>query len=633
MHTALVVLPFFSDSLPVPHLGLACLSAFLRERGMPITVLDLATEAQGYQTRLPRITDRNGEIPELPALPLLCLLIDKHLAGQTLSYLVDPTPDNAVLTRYAVGQGLAPKHLLQEIWYIHAFVRTYTQLLLTFDTVAFSLTATNLYASALMALTLREWKPDITIIVGGPHATQSEWACRLFLSFEIADAVVRGEGEESLHTLLHRIQEGADIEGLPGTMTLCNEADYVYTPREAISDLDTLPTPDFSQFSLAKYTPFTLPIYSSRGCPFRCAFCAEHDMFGKFRRRTPRRVVEDCATLSLGYRARFFRFADSLLNASESWLDEFAERLIKAELDIRWRGFFRAGITERMVAKLKRAGLESAAIGVESFSDTVLGSMDKGRTESSNLRSVELFLSHGINSRFNIVTGFPGETQQAFLHTLQQAEALLETARNGSCGSLLAMSAEPFCVMPGSRVYANPHQFGVEIERGLGAEYRGLISDQVWEFVKRVPTSFKTQDTSTAEVHQRHRILESLASSTNYWGAYAPPADLVADELEPDDVLLVNEEWAPIQPIPSNGSGVVAKVQLPNDRIEMPLNSAELQIIHALRSPRTVKSILSHEAARTRPHLDEAEIVQFLSILIRNRLVRVEANAVDRHRR
>src|SRR5690606_23276192 len=121
---------------------------------------------------------------------------------------------------------------------------------------------------------------------------------------------------------LTAIRNGEDINKINGIKT--PENFHLPDTFSQNADLETLPVPDFTGTDFSAYNPMVIPIYSNRGCPFRCHFCSEHSLFGKkFKRRSPQRVISDMEELSSRYGLQEFTISDSLINSSEEWLEEF----------------------------------------------------------------------------------------------------------------------------------------------------------------------------------------------------------------------------------------------------------------------------------------------------------------------
>ncbi len=216
--------------------------------------------------------------------------------------------------------------------------------------------------------------------------------------------------------VVNAFKSGSSINDITGVKTLENFALPDTFSQNA--NLEELPLPDFEGIDFKAIKPSIIPVYSNRGCPFRCNFCSEHSLFGKkFKRRSPERVLQDMRELSQKYGVSDFAFMDSLLNSSEKWLEEFSDLLIKSNEKFRWSGYQRAQLNENLVKKIKKAGLTLTTLGVESFSQTTLDHMNKRRVNSEILDSINYLMDNGVFTSINIVVGYPEETEADFLDT------------------------------------------------------------------------------------------------------------------------------------------------------------------------------------------------------------------------
>ena len=293
----------------------------------------------------------------------------------------------------------------------------------------FSLYCSNLPAALTFAQRLKLRDPSRRIIVGGPECARlKEGYFRPFGMerwFDIADAVVPGEGEMALADLLERVRAGR-FRAAPGAFV---KQDGKFTwggPGREVRDLDSLPFADFSDYRLADYThPERLVTYMSRGCTRRCAFCDVQFYWGNYRSRTGRRVFDD---ISYQLRAhpgvRSFWFCDSVINADMKELGAFCDHMLAARSQgapvAKWRAhaIVRPEMTKEFIGKMAAAGCEELHLGVESGSQKVLNLMRKGhdvRVAEDVLRNLH---ESGIPATLLLMVGFPGETEEDFQETL-----------------------------------------------------------------------------------------------------------------------------------------------------------------------------------------------------------------------
>jgi radical SAM superfamily enzyme YgiQ (UPF0313 family) len=173
----------------------------------------------------------------------------------------------------------------------------------------------------LVAQTVKTWNPACLLIVGGPYATDDPADA---LGSGSADCVVIGEGEVTLNALVERVRDGRPWKDIPGIAYWENGGVLRTATRPLIDDLDSLPFPDYALIDLDRFSnqflTFTSKIskphaniMTTRGCPYRCAYC--HNILGKrFRARSPENVVSEIRHLQDTHGITDFQIIDDIFN-------------------------------------------------------------------------------------------------------------------------------------------------------------------------------------------------------------------------------------------------------------------------------------------------------------------------------
>jgi magnesium-protoporphyrin IX monomethyl ester (oxidative) cyclase len=171
---------------------------------------------------------------------------------------------------------------------------------------------------------VKEVDPDIVVVLGGTHPSTLPADC---LNQGEMDYIVLGEGDYTMGLLLRSISQGRDLSRIPGIAYRDEHGNPVVNPFiEPIQCLDILPFPDRELFSIyrystigqphgndLKYTPYTTFI-TSRGCPFRCSFCATFNVHGRqFRARSAENVLDEIEYLVKKMGVREIHFEDDNL--------------------------------------------------------------------------------------------------------------------------------------------------------------------------------------------------------------------------------------------------------------------------------------------------------------------------------
>lgn len=256
----------------------------------------------------------------------------------------------------------------------------------------------------------------------------------LYLS-EGADYVLIGEGEITLSELVDTLERGGDVSRVAGVAFLRDQALRKTAPRSVLRDLDSLPMPAWDLVDMSAYRDrwmrsqgyFSLNMATTRGCPFKCNWCAKPIYGNRYHSRSPRHVVREL--VELGELARFDHiwFSDDIFGLKPGWVGAFADEVEASGLCLRFKIQSRADllVQEHYVRDLARAGCETVWMGAESGSQRILNAMDKGTTIAQIRQATALLKSYGIHPSFFIQFGYPGETQEDIGLTIRMINELL----------------------------------------------------------------------------------------------------------------------------------------------------------------------------------------------------------------
>jgi len=251
-----------------------------------------------------------------------------------------------------------------------------------------------------------------------------------------ADYVLLGEGEQTLLETVSAIRDGSeDLLTVPGLAFLKNRLPVRSAARKVMKDLDSLPLPAwdlvdierYRQVWLAHHGYFSLNVSTTRGCPFKCNWCAKPIYGNRYNARTPQHVVRELVFLKTHYGFDHIWMCDDIFGLKPGWVDEFADLVEKAELRFRFKIQSRADllVQPNYVRALAHAGCENSWMGAESGSQKILDAMDKGTTVGQIAEATRLLREHGIRPAFFIQFGYPGETRQDIDLTIRMINQLL----------------------------------------------------------------------------------------------------------------------------------------------------------------------------------------------------------------
>jgi len=287
------------------------------------------------------------------------------------------------------------------------------------DLVGISSVTQNIPIAVALARALKS-RIEAPVVLGGIHVSLAPQ--RLPAPFDLA---VLGEGEQTLVDLVRwRRGEIDDLRTIPGL--LLREGDHLVQtpPREPVFDLDEIPFPDVELLGRNWEVDYhdRMLMYSSRGCPYKCAYCCGTRFWRTYRAFSPEYVIREIESRHAQFGTRWFDFWDDLFIGDEKRFGRFAEMFLERGLREKVVPAFsvRANlITPERAQMFKRLGVENVNFGAESGSDRVLVACNKtGVTVETNQRAVDLLNDAGCMVNCSFVFGFPDETAREMEATL-----------------------------------------------------------------------------------------------------------------------------------------------------------------------------------------------------------------------
>jgi anaerobic magnesium-protoporphyrin IX monomethyl ester cyclase len=273
--------------------------------------------------------------------------------------------------------------------------------------------------------------PDTRIIVGGEHASAIPEL--VLTECPEIDLVVIGEGEATLLEVVDRIKRGEELSGLAGIAYREKDEIIVRRDRSRIVNVDDINWPAWDLLPIENYLahglshgPYrgkTMPITSSRGCPYRCTFCSNPTMWGPlWRARSASDVVDEILFYKKQYDISAIEFYDLTPIISKKWIIDFCNELINRKVDIEWQisgGTRTEALDETVIEKLSQAKCRYLGFAPESGSKEVLARINKQIDLDHMIKLFRIAKTKkGLSTRANFVIGFPEDTRLDIYKTL-----------------------------------------------------------------------------------------------------------------------------------------------------------------------------------------------------------------------
>lgn len=315
-----------------------------------------------------------------------------------------------------------------------------------------------------IAKIVKEIDPNITVVIGGSHVTVAPKECALNDSIDYA---VFGEGEITVVELMNCLVGGGELDELKKIRGLAfrdGSSVFVAEPRSHNLELDLLPYPARDLLPMGIYFEASkskranrdmsgpwATVITSRGCPFNCIFCSIHLTMGRrWRSRSPENVIGELKELAEVYGVRQLDFEDDNISCDRRRMGELCDLMLKNNLHFEWytpNGVRADTLDENLLRKMKASGCRELWFAPESGSQRVVNEIIGKRIDLKVIeRMVELCTRVGISSNCFFVIGFPGETKEEILETVDFARKL---SRKGADNFMFSIATPLY----GTRLY------------------------------------------------------------------------------------------------------------------------------------------------------------------------------------
>ncbi len=306
---------------------------------------------------------------------------------------------------------------------------------------------------------VRKLAPESLLVAGGEQITAlPEYSLDDCLEL---DACILGEGEEVFVKLLDIFEKKGEFSEVSSLVYRePKERDYCRTKRaNRIKTVDKIPLPAWDLTPIENYLSRelnyhigrgrTLPMLASRGCPYKCTFCSNSNMWGTpWVMRDPKLVVDEMVNYIERYKVKNFVFSDLTAVVRKEGIIDLCNEILNRRLEVTWQlpTLRTESLDYNILELMYQAGCRDLDFAIESGSRSVLHSIDKKNDPKKMLSLIKDGLSLGMNLSTNIIVGLPRESFRDFLSTYW---LLMKLAVVG----LQELNALPFVPYPGSKLF------------------------------------------------------------------------------------------------------------------------------------------------------------------------------------
>jgi len=251
-----------------------------------------------------------------------------------------------------------------------------------------------------------------------------------------ADAVILGEGEQTLlQTITAFEKNDTELSKINGLAFRESNKTIKTLKREVMRELDLLSHPAWDLVDIEVYRKiwlehhhyFSMNLATTRGCPFKCNWCAKPIYGNRYNSHSPQYMIEEIKLLTQQFKADHIWFCDDIFGLKPKWVNEFADLVQKENLKFKFKIQSRVDLLleDNNIADLARAGCETVWVGAESGSQKILDAMDKGTKVEQIYEATLLLKKHKIKPAFFIQFGYLGETKEDIALTIKMMSDLL----------------------------------------------------------------------------------------------------------------------------------------------------------------------------------------------------------------
>ena len=292
---------------------------------------------------------------------------------------------------------------------------------------------------------IKKVNTKITTLVGGIYPTLCP---EIITKDKNIDYFIFGEGENRLPALLKAIEAGEGFKEIDG-ITYPSEGQFITNPlteKNAVN-VEELPLPDYSKFDMNRYTNYTqkftqnfnfkqLPVaitMTSRGCPFRCGFCASKELYSqRVRTVSPAKVLQEVDMLIDNYGIKEIIFVDDNILVPKRRALEIMEGLIERKKNgknIIWKSNNLPihNMDDEILDKMKESGCYQIIVSIESGCQETLNRMRKPINLVQTEKTLEKIKARNFDDvSSNFVIGYPGDTWDDIQECFRWVESMID---------------------------------------------------------------------------------------------------------------------------------------------------------------------------------------------------------------
>ena len=327
-----------------------------------------------------------------------------------------------------------------------------------FDIIGMQTYITNINKCFQLSTLIKERVPRCKVIFGGPHATIFS---DIVIEYPAVDYVAISEAENTVKELVECLTNNIEPREVLGLYYKDNNERVHKNPRRPfVNDLDELPIPRYEIFNSNSYYPAVHirgkrvhNMITSRGCPFKCTFCAATEVYGnRYRYQSVERSIREMKFLKERLGVDSLQIYDDNFTTNRRRTKELCKAIIQENVKLQWVCYTRADAIgdAEMLGLMRRAGCYMIIVGIENGNERILKLINKQLDLNVAKRNLELAQKIKINILSSFMIGLPSETIEEIEYTI-----------NFSTKLALTYATYPiFTPYPGTPIYKDAERYG-----------------------------------------------------------------------------------------------------------------------------------------------------------------------------
>ncbi|NBE83099.1 RiPP maturation radical SAM C-methyltransferase [Micromonospora rubida] len=324
------------------------------------------------------------------------------------------------------------------------------------DLVGFTTTFSQNTASLAVARRLKRRRPSLPVVIGGGNC-EGPMGPAMSEHFPYLDYVVSGEGENAFVALVDALDEGGDLAKVPGLIWRTADGNQRRNPPASMIPMTRVPRPDYdgwqSAFAASRAARTVTPeltLEAARGCwwgeKHHCTFCGLNGTTMVFRAKPASDFLADLTDMVARHRILDVVMVDNIM--SNDYFRELLPVLRDRDWDVTIRYEVKANLRADQLAALADAGVRHIQPGIESLSSHVLTLMEKGVHATQNIQVLRDADDFGLTVDWNMLYGFPGESDEDYQVVLWQLPALVHLQPPAGMTRILLERFSPYFERP-----------------------------------------------------------------------------------------------------------------------------------------------------------------------------------------